>query len=178
MLWDRPKVHGGALCTDFTRCRTKGAPVGAILPGVSRWKSSCRAIWPLLNSINSLEDRFGTMPMLSMRVVRKSVRYFRLCDRIEPLRGGRRPLRASCPGDPLGAQRQSKFNAARPYRQVRSSRAQAGVARWFHSETMQVAQSWPRKWLNSWPRSTAASKSTDTRDDVSGFPASDRRNDR
>ena len=52
----------------------------------------------------------------------------------------------------------SEFNAAQPDRQVRLSGSQAGVPRWFHSETIQVAQFWPRKWLNSWPRSTAVAR--------------------
>src|SRR5208283_1771634 len=59
----RPKVQGGAWCTNLTLCRTKRTRVGGVLPGVSQRKSSSRVIWPLVNSVNSLEHRFGTMPL-------------------------------------------------------------------------------------------------------------------
>ena len=52
------------MVTNLTLCRTKRTRVGGVLPGVSQRKSSCRVIWPLLNSVNSLEHRFGTMPCL------------------------------------------------------------------------------------------------------------------
>src|SRR5208337_2576578 len=58
----RPKVQGGAWCTNLTLCRAKRTRVGGVLSGVSQRKSSSRVIWPLLNSVHSLEHRFGTMP--------------------------------------------------------------------------------------------------------------------
>ncbi|HWT81039.1 MAG TPA: hypothetical protein VN648_19800, partial [Candidatus Methylomirabilis sp.] len=62
----RPKVQGGAWCTNLTLCRSKRTLVGDVLPGVSQRKSSSRVIWPQLNSVNSLEHRFGTMPFCQL----------------------------------------------------------------------------------------------------------------
>jgi hypothetical protein len=65
--------------------------------------------------------------MLSMWIGGEPAGSLCLCDRIEPLRGGPRSLRAAAPGDPPDARSQTEYDATRSDRPVKSSRDQAGI---------------------------------------------------